>query len=75
VIRRLDRLDLHRAVDGGLEQLLDAVLTQQAAKAPDLRGVTSQPRSGSSCRKSLRNHLYQLRFLGGIRWTSIKQKT
>jgi hypothetical protein len=38
------RLDLNGRLDGGLEQLLDAVLAQQAAKAPDLRGVARQAR-------------------------------
>lgn len=41
-IDRLDGLDLHGAFDGGLEQLLDAVLAQQAPEAADLRGVTRQ---------------------------------
>ena len=35
-------LDLHRAFDGRLEQLLQAVLTQQAPKAPDLGRVARQ---------------------------------
>ena len=37
-------LDLHRAFDGRLEQLLDAVLAQQAPEAPDLGGVARQAR-------------------------------
>jgi hypothetical protein len=36
-------LDLDRAFDGGLEQLLQAVLPEQAPKAADLRGVARQP--------------------------------
>ena len=41
---RAHRLGLHRAVDGGLEQLLQPVLAQQASEAPDLRGVAGQSR-------------------------------
>ena len=41
-IGRQHRLDLHGALDGGLEQLLDAVLAQQAPKAPDLGRVARQ---------------------------------
>ena len=37
-------LDLDRAFDGGLEQLLQAVLTEQAPKAPDLGRVARQAR-------------------------------
>ena len=40
----LDGLDLDGAVDGGLEQLLDAVLAEQAPEAADLRGVARQAR-------------------------------
>jgi len=36
--------DVDRAFDGGLEQLLQAVLTQQAPKAADLGGVARQAR-------------------------------
>ena len=35
-------LDLDRAFDGGLEQLLQAVLAQQAPEATDLGGVARQ---------------------------------
>ena len=37
-------LDFDRAFDGGLEQLLQAVLTEQAPKAPDLGRVARQAR-------------------------------
>ena len=38
------RLDLHGTLDGGLEQLLDAVLAQQAPESPDLGGAARQAR-------------------------------
>ena len=43
-IGRAHGLDVNGAVDGGLEQLLDALLAQQAAEAADLRGVAGQAR-------------------------------
>jgi hypothetical protein len=38
----LDGFDVYGAFDGGLEQLLQALFAQQAAKAADLRGVARQ---------------------------------
>ena len=43
-IGRQHGLDLHRAFNGGLELLLDAVLAQQAPEPPDLGGVAWQAR-------------------------------
>ena len=37
-----DGFDVYGAFDGGLEQLLQALFSQQAAKAADLRGVARQ---------------------------------
>ena len=40
----LDGLDFDRSLDGGLDQLLQAVFADGTAKAADLRGVARQPR-------------------------------
>jgi hypothetical protein len=39
----LDRRDLGRLLDGALEQLLQPLLADHAAKATDLRGIARQP--------------------------------
>jgi hypothetical protein len=39
----LDRLDLHRRLDGGLDQQLKPLLADCTAKATDLRGIARQP--------------------------------
>jgi hypothetical protein len=41
-LTRVHRLDHHGRVDGGLEQLLQALFAQFPAAAPDLRGVAGQ---------------------------------
>jgi len=41
---RLDRLHAHRSLDRGLEQLLDAGLTEHAAESADLRVIARQLR-------------------------------
>ena len=43
-VHRFDRLDVHGALDGGFEQLLQTVLTEQASEAADLSGVARQAR-------------------------------